>query len=239
MKIALIGYGKMGKVIEKITLDRGHVISKVIDVTNHHELEQITPDNTDVAIEFTTPATAFDNISKCIDQGVKIVSGTTGWLDRYKEMVDHCEKKNGTFLTATNFSLGVNIFFYLNEWLGKVMSDQPDYQVKMEEIHHTQKLDKPSGTAITLAEGIIANSTKSQWVNEPTTEDGVVPIISKREPNVPGTHTITYSSAIDEIEISHIAHSREGFALGAVKVAEWVQQQTGVLTIRDFLKIAF
>tara|TARA_Y100001972_G_scaffold129212_1_gene195265 strand:+ start:6865 stop:7584 length:720 start_codon:yes stop_codon:yes gene_type:complete len=236
MKVAIVGYGKMGKAIEQLALEAGHEISMIIDADNTSDLDKISPDNTDVAIEFSQPETAYDNITNLLNKGVKVVAGTTGWLDKYNQVIDLCDKKQGTFLYASNFSLGVNLFFKLNEWLANEMNNLEGFKAAMEEIHHLQKKDAPSGTAITTAERILSkNKNYSSWVNEPTDDKGVLPIISLREENVPGTHTVTYSSPLETIEVKHIAHDRKVFAQGVVKVAEWVAGQQGVLTISDFL----
>ncbi len=238
MRIALIGYGKMGKTIEKIAGDRGHQISFTVDQGEEEKIQQISPDNTDVAIEFTQPEAAFDNIKNLLHKKVPVVSGTTGWLDKKPEIEKICEQENGAFFYASNYSIGVNIFFKLNEYLAEVMSHFTEYDVKMEEIHHTEKKDAPSGTAITLAEGILAHlKRKKQWLNEASEAADILPIASKRIDKVPGTHTINYYSLVDNIEIKHTAHSREGFAKGAVAVAEWIKDKKGVLSMNDFLKI--
>ncbi|MEQ8336788.1 MAG: 4-hydroxy-tetrahydrodipicolinate reductase [Cyclobacteriaceae bacterium] len=236
MKVAIVGYGKMGNAIEQLALEAGHEISMIIDADNTSDLDKISPDNTDVAIEFSQPETAYDNIATLLNKGVKVVAGTTGWLDKYDQVIDLCDKKQGTFLYASNFSLGVNLFFKLNEWLANEMNNLEGFKATMEEIHHLQKKDAPSGTAITTAERILSRSKNySSWVNESTDDKGVLPIISLREENVPGTHTVTYSSPLETIEVKHIAHDRKVFAQGVVKVAEWVAGQQGVLTISDFL----
>ncbi|WP_295336042.1 4-hydroxy-tetrahydrodipicolinate reductase [Flavobacterium sp.] len=233
MKIALLGYGKMGKVIERIALERGHEIVLRKDASNtYNGLE-----NADVAIDFSVPTAAVDNISTCLSANVPVVSGTTGWLDRYDEMVRLCEAKNGTFLYGSNFSLGVNLFFELNEYLAKMMARFADvYKVSMEEIHHTQKLDSPSGTAISLAKGIIQHSDYESWT-EDQAENNQIHIEAKRIENIPGTHSVFYSSDVDFIEIKHVAHNREGFALGAVLAAEWIQDKKGVFSMKDVLDL--
>lgn len=237
MRIALIGYGKMGKSIEQIALSRNHSISFIIDQENAADLQKIAPENTDIAIEFSQPSSAYQNIHSLLSQGVKTIAGTTGWLDHYQEIIDLCNSKNGTFLYASNFSIGVNLFFELNEWLADKMSKLEGFYAAMEEIHHTEKKDAPSGTAITLAEGIQKkNPAVKSWINEPTTNSDKIGIVSKREGKVPGTHTITYSSPLETIEITHIAHDRKVFAEGVIKVAEWATNQTGILSIQDFLK---
>ena len=233
MKIALLGYGKMGKVIERIALERGHEIVLKKDASNtYNGLE-----NADVAIDFSVPTAAVDNISTCLSANVPVVSGTTGWLDRYDEMVRLCEAKNGTFLYGSNFSLGVNLFFELNEYLAKMMARFADvYKVSMEEIHHTQKLDSPSGTAISLAKGIIQHSDYESWT-EDQAENNQIHIEAKRIENIPGTHSVFYNSDVDFIEIKHVAHNREGFALGAVLAAEWIQDKKGVFSMKDVLDL--
>jgi 4-hydroxy-tetrahydrodipicolinate reductase len=238
MNIGLIGYGKMGKAIEQIATDRGHVISTIVDVSNKSDLSQITKSNVDVAIEFSEPGAAFHNISACIENGVPVVSGTTGWHSQLDQIKEKCIANNGTFITSTNFSLGVNIFFKLNEWLSKVMNNQSDYIPKMQEIHHLQKLDKPSGTAITLAKGLISSHKGyDHWTLDESVDQTTFTIEALRKPDVPGTHLVTYTSAIDQIEIKHTAFNRQGFALGAVVVAEWIKDKKGVLTMNDFINI--
>lgn len=232
MKIALLGYGRMGKEIEKIALQRGH---EIVIKTSGKETYDIT--TADVAIDFSVPSSAYNNISNCINHKVPVISGTTGWLEKYNEIVDLCTDKNGAFIYASNFSLGVNVFFELNKQLAKMMSTLEQYNISLEEIHHTKKLDAPSGTAITLAEGIIENSNKKNWELEKTTSEENIPITAIRTPDVPGTHTVTYSSDIDTIDIKHTAHNRQGFALGAVIAAEWLHNKTGVYTMRDVLNL--
>ena len=237
MRILILGYGKMGKAIEEIAEDRGHTIGHKININNTQALKFINSEDIDVAIEFSQPDAAFENISYCLNHKIPVVCGTTGWLDRKAEIDALCKEKNGSFFYASNFSLGVNIFFKLNQVLAQMMNQQQGYNVGITEIHHTEKLDAPSGTAITLAEGLLKNlSSKTEWKNEPSEEENVLPIISKREPNVPGTHIIKYLSDVDEIEIKHTAKSRTGFALGAVLVAEWIQDKKGVLSMKDFMK---
>lgn len=232
MKIALLGYGKMGKTIEKIALDRGHEITLKVDQPDAN----INLEGIDVAIDFSTPTAAVDNITQCFKQQVPVISGTTGWLEQYEEMVTLCKNNQGAFLYASNFSLGVNIFFELNKTLSKLMAGLPDYKISMEEIHHTQKLDAPSGTAITLAKEIIKNSKYGSWTLDASNTEALH-INAKRIENVPGTHEVTYSSKVDAIEIKHTAHSREGFALGAVIAAEWIVGKTGVFSMQDVLNI--
>ena len=237
MKLLILGYGKMGKAIEEIAEDRGHSIEHKININNKQALKFIKPDEIDVAIEFSQPDAAFDNLSYCLENDIPVVSGTTGWLDRKQDIETLCTQKNGTFFYASNYSLGVNLFFKLNDLLAQMMKQHQNYDVEVTEIHHTEKLDAPSGTAITLAEGLISNlSSKTEWINEPSEEENVLSIISKREANVPGTHIINYTSDVDEIEIKHTARSRTGFALGAVLVAEWILDKKGILSMRDFMK---
>ena len=232
MKIALLGYGKMGQVIEKIALQRGHeiVVRKSIE-DSFDGLE-----NSEVAIEFSAPDAAVENISAALNLGIPVISGTTGWLHDYDKMVQLCNKKNSAFISSSNFSLGVNIFFELNAYLAKIMSKFEDYKVGIEEIHHTQKLDAPSGTAISLAKGIIENSDYNNWTLENPKSDAIL-INAKRIENVPGTHTVSYNSNVDLIEIKHLAHNREGFALGAVIAAEWIVGKHGVYTMKDVLEL--
>lgn len=232
MRIALFGYGKMGKMIEHVALSRNHEIVAKIDVDSE------SPDfeNIDVAIDFSMPTSAFENISQCLENEVPIISGTTGWLENYRKAVELCEEKKGAFIYASNFSLGVNVFFELNEYLAKMMNNLNDYKVSLEEIHHTQKLDAPSGTAITLAEGVISNTNYEAWELDGK-NDKKIPITSKRIGLTPGTHTVNYENKIDAIEIKHTAHNREGFALGAVIAAEWIHGKTGVFTMKDVLNL--
>jgi 4-hydroxy-tetrahydrodipicolinate reductase len=232
MKIAILGYGRMGKEIEKIAISRGHEVLIKKDVG---ALIDIT--SADVAIEFSVPDAAFNNISNCIKNNVPVISGTTGWLDKYQDAVSLCKKEKGTFLYASNFSLGVNVFFELNKQLAKMMRNLEDYTISMEEIHHTKKLDAPSGTAITLAKGIIENSSKENWELGENTSKENIPIVAKRIPDVPGTHTILYTAEVDSIKIKHTAHSRKGFALGAIIAAEWILGKTGVFSMKDVLNI--
>ncbi|MFM2368517.1 MAG: hypothetical protein RL619_817 [Bacteroidota bacterium] len=232
MKIALLGYGKMGQVIERIALERGHEIVLKKDEFNTYE----GLSNADVAIDFSVPMAAVDNISSCFHANVPVVSGTTGWLEHYDEMVALCTEKNGGFISSSNFSLGVNIFFELNEYLAKIMAQFDTYRVDMEEIHHTQKLDAPSGTAISLAKGVVENSSYTNWTLE-TPKPNEIHIEAKRIGDVPGTHTVTYESVVDTIEIKHTAHNREGFALGAVIAAEWLAGKQGIYNMKDVLNL--
>ncbi len=231
MNIALFGYGKMGKTIERIALERGHVIVAKVDVnTVDYDLSKA-----DVAIDFSVPNEAFKNINKCFNKNIPIVSGTTGWLDKYNEAVASCKLNNGAFIYASNYSLGVNLFFELNKQLAKMMNKFKTYKVSMEEVHHSQKLDAPSGTAITLAEGVIEQTTNKNWSLNVTNDEKTIPILSKRIDKVPGTHVVVYNSIVDEIEIKHTAHNRDGFALGAIIAAEWLQNKKGVFKMKDVL----
>jgi 4-hydroxy-tetrahydrodipicolinate reductase len=232
MKIALLGYGKMGQVIERIAIERGHEI--ILKKEEHNSFDGLT--NADVAIDFSVPAAAVLNISNCLNNNVPVISGTTGWLEHYNDMVELCIKNKGAFISSSNFSLGVNIFFEINEYLAKLMSKLNSYTVQMEEIHHTQKLDAPSGTAISLAKGIIENSAYTEWtLNDPNANQ--IYIEAKRIGSVPGTHTVNYNSTVDSIEIKHTAHNREGFALGAVIAAEWIVGKQGVFSMKDVLEL--
>ena len=237
MKIALIGYGKMGKTIEQIALNRGHQIVSIVDINNPEEFQSANFKSADVAIEFTTPATAFDNYMKSFAAGVPVVSGTTGWLDRIGEIKEKCEKEGKTFFYASNFSIGVNIFFALNKYLAKIMNNFPSYNISMTETHHIHKLDAPSGTAITLAEGIIENvDRKDRWTLETAEQPTDLPIHAIREGEVPGIHEVTYESDVDYNSIKHDAKSRAGFALGAVVAAEFTAGKKGFLGMDDMLK---
>jgi 4-hydroxy-tetrahydrodipicolinate reductase len=233
MNIALLGYGKMGKTIEQIAIQRGHQIVLKIDKDDYDY--DIT--KADVAIDFSIPNVAFSNISNCINNQIPVISGTTGWLEDYNKAVALCKEKQGAFIYASNFSLGVNIFFELNKTLARMMTNLKQYKVSLEEIHHTQKLDAPSGTAISLANDIIAeHSNYKQWKLEESNKN-TINITAKRIDDVPGTHTITYESEVDAITIEHVAHNRQGFALGAVIAAEWIVGKTGVFTMNDVLNI--
>ena len=237
MKIALLGYGKMGKVIEKIALERGHeIVLRKSSAANFDGLLKA-----DIAIDFSVPTSAVNHISECLNQNIPVISGTTGWLENYDEMVQLCQAKNGSFIYASNFSLGVNIFFELNNYLAKMMKNLKDYNVSMEEIHHTQKIDAPSGTAVTIAEGILEeNKNYTHWelTHDPSqVEEQNLAVIAKREDSVPGTHLVKYTSDIDTISFEHVAHNRDGFALGAVIAAEWLGNKKGLFTMHDVLKI--
>ena len=232
MNIALFGYGKMGKLIEKIALERKHRVVAIKDI----DRPEIDYQEVEIGIDFSSPEAAVDNILECLNNGIPIISGTTGWLERFDEVVEVCNQKKGGFLYASNFSLGVNIFFALNSKLAKLMEPRTEYEAEIEEIHHIHKVDAPSGTAITLAKDIIANSLYQEW--ELNRGSGTtLPIHSKRIGEIPGTHTIRYSSPIDDIEIKHMAHNRNGFALGAVIAAEWLRGKTGIFGMKDVLNL--
>ncbi len=236
MKIALLGYGKMGHIIEEIALGRKHQIVLKINDQNLDDLTKENIQKADVAIEFTNPQSAVDNILFCLDQNVAVVCGTTGWLSLLKNIEEKCKELNGTFLYASNFSVGVNIFFEINKKLATLTRPHPSYDVSIEEIHHTQKKDAPSGTAITLAEEIIKTSgKKSGWVNGKTENKNELSIISKRLDEIPGTHSVKYFSPIDDIEIIHTAHNRKGFAEGAVLAAEFIMGKKGIYSMKDVL----
>ncbi|MDN3670153.1 4-hydroxy-tetrahydrodipicolinate reductase [Echinicola jeungdonensis] len=238
MNILILGYGKMGKIIAEIAEERGHTIAGKIDISNVNQLEKLDTDKIDVAIEFSQPEAAFDNLSWAINHQIPVVCGTTGWLDKKPLIEELTKSKNGAFFYASNYSIGVNMFFKVNQFLAKMMNDQPDYEASMEEIHHTEKKDAPSGTAITLAEGIINELDRvKQWSLKEESEgkEQNVTITAKRVDPAPGTHIVNYHSEIDDIEIKHTAHSRKGFALGAVLVAEWIKDKKGVLSMDDFL----
>ena len=239
LKIALLGYGKMGKAIEEAAVKKGHTIQLIIDQYN---LADLTPENiqkADVAIEFSNPDSAVNNILFCLEQGVPVISGTTGWTANMERVQKKCAELSGTFLYASNYSIGVNIFFELNEALANLMRTHQEYNIVMEEVHHTQKMDAPSGTAITLAQQIIQSSdSKQKWINAMSALPEELPIISKRIDEVPGTHTVTYTSPIDDIEIKHTAHTRAGFAAGAVLAAEFVKDKKGIFSMKDVLGFA-
>ena len=238
MRIALIGYGKMGKIIEEICLRKGHQIAIKINSANRKDLTVANLKASDVAIEFTKPESAVENILLCLNAGIPVVSGTTGWLEQFKIVKDICIEKNGAFLYASNFSVGVNIFFEINKKLASLMSLHPAYDVQLMEIHHTKKKDAPSGTAITLAEQILKEiPAKRKWINEVSTNKDDLVIISKRIDPAPGTHTVRYASGIDDIEITHTAHNREGFGAGAVLAAEYVFGKKGVFAMKDVLEM--
>lgn len=232
MKIALLGYGKMGQIIERIALERGHeIVIRKTSSNNYEGLQQA-----DVAIDFSVPDVAVENITTAINLGIPVVSGTTGWLENYHGIVNLCKEKEAAFLYGSNFSLGVNLFFELNNYLAKMMAKFKEYNVSMEEIHHTHKLDKPSGTAISLANAIINHTDKNNWaIENPKADDVFIDV--KRIDEVPGTHSVIYNSEVDFIEIKHVAHNREGFALGAVIAAEWIIGKKGVFSMNDVLDL--
>ncbi|MBK0404759.1 4-hydroxy-tetrahydrodipicolinate reductase [Adhaeribacter sp. BT258] len=238
MKILLIGYGKMGKTIEQLALAKGHEIVGKIDHASIAQLSDFNAQNTEVAIEFTHPEAAFGNIAYCLENGIPVVSGSTGWQERMPEAKELCEKHAGSFMYASNFSIGVNLFFHFNEYIASRMQQYPEYAIGIREIHHTQKVDHPSGTAITTAEGILKSYRNLDgWVNEETETEGKLPIVSERTDDVIGTHIVRYASAIDEIELSHVAHSRTGFAAGALMAAEWLPGKKGVFGMKDLMNL--
>lgn len=237
MNLAIIGYGRMGKEIEQIALDRGHKVLLKIDESNVSSVNKDNFKNIDVAIEFTVPESAFSNINLCFKYDIPVVSGTTGWLNKFDIILDKCKKENQTFFYASNYSIGVNLFFKLNRDLAKMMNKFLDYNVKVEETHHTKKVDAPSGTAITITEGLIENiERKNKWEEEKENSDDSIAVKSFREGNVPGNHKIIYESEFDEIMIEHDAKSRKGFALGAVLAAEFIADKKGYYTMNDLLK---
>jgi len=236
MKIAIIGYGKMGKAIEEIAISKGHEIVLKIDISNSADFTKENLQKAHVAIEFTGPHTAFENISSCIEWGVPVISGSTGWLDQFEKAKKLCEEKKGCLIYASNFSIGVNLFFEINKQVAALMEPYDNYDVSMTETHHTEKKDAPSGTAISLAEQILAKiGRKNKWVNEASNESSDLIIRSERIDPAPGTHCITYASPIDSIEITHTAHTRKGFAGGAVLAAEFANQKMGIFTMKDVL----
>ncbi len=238
MKIALLGYGKMGKAIEEIAIKKGHEIVLKIDQPNLHEFTKENLAKAEAAIEFTSPHSAFENVKKCIEFGVPVVCGSTGWTERLEEMKIFCADNNGAFIYSSNFSIGVNIFFEVNKKLASLMSSLDDYEVMLEEIHHTQKKDAPSGTAITLAEQVMEQvKRKNKWVNELSDNPSDLEIISQRIDPAPGTHCVKYSSVIDNIEIIHTAHNRTGFASGAVLAAAFIKDKKGFFTMKDVLNL--
>ncbi len=236
LKIALVGYGKMGKAIEVMALQRGHEIVLKIDVDNADQLTAVNIRKADVAIEFTGPQSAFGNIMKCLEYNIPVVCGSTGWLENFNEAVEYCKRQQGCFLYASNFSVGVNIFFEINKRLAELMNPHTAYNITLEEIHHTQKKDAPSGTAVSLAEQVLEKiDRKKVWVNQPTAKPDDLLIISKRIDPAPGTHIVSYESGIDTIEISHTAHNRTGFATGAVLAAEFVKGKKGIFSMKEVL----
>ena len=238
MNILLLGYGKMGQMIDHLATAQGHQIVERINIDNQSVLAELDTNAIDVAIDFSQPSAAVSNIKWCMDHGIPVAVGTTGWLEQKAEIDAYCTEKGGTYLYASNFSIGVNIFFKVNEFLAKLMNGKAGYRATMKEIHHTQKLDAPSGTAITLAESILDNNPAlGNWTNDQSDKDNELPIISERIDPTPGTHEITYASDIDTIDIRHTAHSREGFAKGAIMVAEWIADKKGVLSMDDFMQL--
>lgn len=238
MKIALIGYGKMGHMIEEIAQQRNHDVVLKINIENTEDFTRENASKADVAIEFTGPECAFENVKQCLLFGIPVVSGSTGWNDKLDEARELCLSNNGSFLHTSNFSIGVNIFFQINQQLARLMSAHSEYIISMKETHHTQKKDAPSGTAVTLAEQIMAvYPGKSAWVNKPSTKQGEIPIISERIDPAAGTHEVKYSSEVDDIEIIHTAHNRKGFALGAVLAAEFIHDKKGVFEMKDVLAL--
>lgn len=236
MNIALVGYGKMGKAIEEIALQKGHTVGLKIDIDSIDQFTTEKLQQCDVAIEFTGPHSAVENIIMCLNAGLPVVSGSTGWLQHWEEVKAVCDKNNGSLVYASNYSVGVNIFFEVNKKLAQLMNQHADYEVSMVEIHHTEKKDAPSGTAIALAEQIIENlSRKKQWVNKVSLSPEELPIISERIDPAPGTHIVKYSSAIDDIEITHTAHNRKGFASGAILAAEFLHDKKGIFSMKDVL----
>jgi len=236
MNILLLGYGKMGRLIEELALKKGHSITGKINSKNHNELDSINFVAVDVAIEFSKPETVISNVKWCFEHQIPVVVGTTGWQEQKSEIDEYCHKHSGTYLFASNFSIGVNLFFALNKHLATIMKGYSDYDPKITEIHHTHKLDVPSGTAITLAEGILDKiARKTNWSDSDGMSNDALKIKSERIDPVPGTHIVAYESLIDTIEIKHTAHSRVGFASGALEVAEWIVDKKGILTMDDFL----
>ena len=238
MKLAIIGYGKMGKAIEQIALQNGHEIVLKITSQNLSDFSLQNLKLAEVAIEFTNPHSAIANIKNCINAGLPVVSGSTGWLEHWDDIIQYCNINNGSFLYASNFSIGVNLFFELNKQLARLMNSRPEYNVTIEEIHHTQKKDAPSGTAITIAEGIIENITgKEKWILGTSEDSSALNIQSKRIDPAPGTHIVTYDSPVDSIEIKHTAHNRMGFASGAILAADFLKDKKGVFGMKDVLNI--
>ncbi len=238
MKLALLGYGKMGKEIEKIAIEKGYQIVLIIDINNQDELTVSNLQKAEVAIDFSVPGTAYHNIIMCFEAGIPVVSGTTGWFDKFDDVLKKCKEQDKSFFYASNFSIGVNVFFQLNKYLAQMMDALDDYDVSIEEIHHTQKLDAPSGTAITLSNDIISElKRKNKWELGKASGKESIKIKAKRENNIPGTHIITYDSDIDFIKIEHSAKGRKGFALGAVIAAEYIQNKKGYFTMNDLLNL--
>jgi|SRR5215212_5752928 len=238
MKIAIIGYGKMGHMIEEVALQRGHEIVLKVNIDNTEDFNKENISKADIAIEFTGPDSAYEDVKKCLDFDIPVVSGSTGWNQKLEEIKKYCKEKNGSFLHTSNFSIGVNIFFELNKLLAKLMAGQSSYNVSIKEIHHTHKLDAPSGTAVSLAEQILERiSGKKKWVNQQTADPAELSIISERIDPAAGTHEVKYSSDVDDIEIIHTAHNRKGFALGAVLAAEYIVDKKGVFSMQEVLNL--
>ena len=238
MNIAILGYGKMGREIEKTAIERNHNVVLIIDIDNQADLNQKNLSNIDVAIDFSIPDSAYSNIIKCFEYNTPVVSGTTGWLDKFEEIISICRDKNQAFFYAANYSLGINIFMQLNKYLAGIMNRFSDYEITMEETHHTQKLDAPSGTAIKLANDIIhVVNRKSKWELNKASDDNSIKITSVRKDNVMGIHKITFNSPMDIIEMQHSAKSRKGFAAGAILAAEFIKDKKGYYTINDLLQI--
>lgn len=237
MRLLLLGYGKMGKAIEQVAIQRGHHIMHKLD--SSAALATIDPKTIDVALEFTQPEAAYNNIYQCLTKGIPVLSGTTGWLDKKEVLDKYCQARQGTFFYASNFSIGMNIVFKVNALLAKLMDHHPAYKVEVEEVHHVEKKDAPSGTALTLAAGIVQNMRrKQQWALAPVQQEDTLAIVAKRAEDVAGTHKVTYATSMDTLTLQHTAHSRTSFALGAVLVAEWLQDKQGILGMEDFLKLA-
>jgi 4-hydroxy-tetrahydrodipicolinate reductase len=238
MRILLIGYGKMGRAIENIALQRGHHITHKIDLSNSASLVTFNPKTVDIALEFSQPTAAYSNIWQCLTKNIPVISGTTGWLAKKEELCAYCKAHQGTFFYASNFSIGMHILGKVNTFLAKLMDQYPEYEVTLAEEHHLEKKDTPSGTAIALAEGIIQNMRRKKgWETAPTQQKDMLGILTKRKHDVPGTHTVTYTAPLDTLELKHTAHSREGFALGVVLAAEWMQDKQGILGMEDFLRL--
>ncbi|QHL86176.1 4-hydroxy-tetrahydrodipicolinate reductase [Nibribacter ruber] len=238
MRILLIGYGKMGRTIERLALAKGHQIVAALSVEDASTLASYTKDQVDVAIEFTSPDAAVSNIMTCLEKGIPVVCGTTGWLQHLPQVTATCQQHNGALFYASNFSVGVNLFFHFNEYVAQKMQQYPEYGVQVKEIHHVHKLDQPSGTALTIAEGILKNYPDKQgWVNDKTTSPDILGIESEREGEVVGTHVVQYTSPNDTFELHHIAHSREGFAAGALLAAEWLPGKQGIFGMTDLLQL--
>ena len=238
MNIAIVGYGRMGRTIEKIARARGHEISAIIDVDNQADLEKLSSKDVDVAIEFTLPESAFKNITGLLRQNISVVSGTTGWLDRFDEVEALTKKSESAFFYAPNYSIGVNLFFAINEYAARLMNKFEEFDVHLEEVHHIHKLDSPSGTAIRLAEDLIGQlDRKTSWKNETSEEKEVLDILSSREPDVAGIHRTIYTGPLDKIKLEHIAEGREGFATGAVLAAEFIKGKKGIFSMKDIMDL--